>query len=361
MSSVSDAKNEPKKKEGILERKRDHLTLAARSDMDLHAAGFDAVELAYCALPEIALAEVDLRTAFLRRELSFPLLVGSMSGGPVEAGAFNRVLARAAQKERVALGLGSIRVAIEHPEVLPTFQVRREAPDIPLLVNLGAVQLNKGITETQIQDVITRTESDALILHLNPLQEAIQPEGDTDFSDLLRKIEHLCKKLAVPVMAKEVGAGISGIMAKRLTEVGVHIIDVSGTGGTSWAKIEGARGAERLGQTFAGWGVSSVRALQEAVQACPPATQLIAGGGIRTGLDMAKAVAMGAHLTTLARPFLLAYREGKTEEEAEEKVREFIAVLRREMQIACFCTGVHTLEELRVRGLGVPSVQKTVA
>ncbi|MFN3929561.1 MAG: type 2 isopentenyl-diphosphate Delta-isomerase, partial [Thermoflexus sp.] len=224
----------------ISQRKADHIRINLEEDVSFGqlTTGFERLRFVHRALPELDLQEVDLSTTFFGKTLKAPLLISSMTGGTEEAGRINRNLAEAAQARGIAMGLGSMRAALERPELLPTFQVRRYAPDILLFANLGAVQLNYGYTVDHCRRAVELVKADALILHLNPLQEALQPEGDTNFAGLLRKIEAVCKALPVPVVVKEVGWGISEEVARLLADAGVAAIDVAGAGGTSWSQVE---------------------------------------------------------------------------------------------------------------------------
>ena len=256
----------------------------------------------------------------------------------------NQRLAKAAQKYGIAMGVGSQRVAIEHPEVNATFQVRSLAPDIPLFANIGAVQLNYGYGLEQCQKAVDLIEADALFLHINPLQECIQSRGDTNFSGLLAKIELLCHTLSVPVIAKEVGNGISARLATQLTSIGVAAIDVAGAGGTSWAKVEGERALDQrqrlLGQTFAEWGIPTTDCITS-IRNDDPNLPLIASGGLRNGVDAAKAIALGADLAGMATPFL------KAAYESEEALDELMMLLLEELKIVLFCTGNKDFNSLR--------------
>jgi isopentenyl-diphosphate Delta-isomerase len=298
----------------------------------------------HSALPEIDLDDVDPSATLFGRTLRAPILISCMTGGTIQARRFNRVLARVAQDQRLAMGLGSGRALLEHPEVIDTFDVRTLAPDVLLFANLGAVQLNKGYDVDDCRRLVSMLRADALVLHLNPLQEALQPEGDTNFGGLLQKIEVVCKQIDVPVVVKEVGWGIAGDLARALFEVGVSAIDVAGAGGTSWSEVERHRLAEpwraRVAGAFAGWGIPTAQCLRE-VRAAAPEALLFASGGVRDGMDVAKAIALGADLAGMAGPFLRAAANGF--ESTVERTREVIEVLR----IAMFATGARTLDDLR--------------
>lgn len=334
-------------------RKADHLRVCLEEDVQSHRItnGLERYRFTHCCLPELNRADIDISTTFLGKAVATPLLISSMTGGTEQARLINQRLATAAQRYGLAMGVGSQRVAIENPELTDTFSVRQYAPDALLFANLGAVQLNYDYGVSQCQKAVNWLEADALILHLNPLQEAVQTEGDVNFKGLFAKIEQLVQVLPVPVVAKEVGNGISAVMAQRLTEIGVAAIDVAGAGGTSWARVESERAKDpkqrRLGNTFADWGISTadciadIRALPKQAGSVP----LIASGGLRNGLDAAKTLALGADLAGMALPFLQAASQSAAalDELCEALIAEIVTVL--------FCTGCASLTELRQDGV----------
>lgn len=327
-------------------RKADHLRVCLDEDVQCRqiTTGLERYRFLHCCLPELDRAEIDLRTQFFGRRLGLPLLISSMTGGTEEAQRINQRLARAAQTHGLAMGVGSQRVAVERPELQGTFSVRSHAPDILLFANLGAVQLNYDYGLDQCRRVVDWLQADALILHLNPLQESVQTHGDTNFKGLLGKIEQLCQQLPVPVIAKEVGNGISGAMVNRLQQAGVAAVDVAGAGGTSWAKVEGGRAQDplqrRLGQTFADWGIPTADCILQA-RATAPQLPLIASGGLRNGLDAAKALALGANLAGMAYPFLRAASQ------SEAAVAALAEALAAELRTVLFCTGQATIADLQ--------------
>ena len=331
-------------------RKAEHIRICLEEDVQFHQTtnGLERYRFTHCCLPELSLSEIDLSTTFLGKKIGAPLLISSMTGGTELAQTINYRLADAAQYYKIAMGVGSQRVAVENPELADTFAVRRRAPDILLFANMGAVQLNYNYGLEECQRSIDLLEADALILHLNPLQECIQTEGDTNFKGLLDKISKLCYKLPVPVIAKEVGNGISGVMAIKLLEAGVSAIDVAGAGGTSWAKIEGERAKNakqrRLGTTFADWGLPTAECIVN-VRTAAPKVPLIASGGLRNGLDIAKAIALGADIAGLAWPLLQAAAE------SEAAVNELVEVLIAEIATVLFCTSSANLHDLRNSGV----------
>ncbi|NEQ13349.1 MAG: type 2 isopentenyl-diphosphate Delta-isomerase, partial [Moorea sp. SIO3E2] len=306
--------------------------------------GLERYRFTHCCLPELNRSEIDISTTFLGKSLGAPLLISSMTGGTEQAKTINFRLAEVAQHYKLAMGVGSQRVAVEKPEVGHTFAVRSQAPDIILFANIGAVQLNYSYGLEECQKVVDLLTADGLILHINPLQECIQANGDTNFKGLLDKINGLCSKLTVPVIAKEVGNGISAGMAQRLLEAGVTAIDVAGAGGTSWAKVESERGLtahqRRLGQTFGDWGLPTAECITS-IRAIAPDIPLIASGGLRNGLDVTKAIALGADIAGLALPFLQAAAE------SVDAVDALVQLLMAEITTALFCTGNATLSDLK--------------
>ena len=295
-------------------RKADHLRICLEEDVQFRRQtnGLERYRFDHCCLPEVDFSEVDLNTKFLNKNLTAPILISSMTGGTEQAKAINCRLAVAAQKHGLAMGVGSQRIAVENPDTAHTFAVRSLAPDAMLFANLGAIQLNYTYGVEQCLRVVDILQANALILHLNPLQECIQPNGDTNFKGLLKKIEQLCQQIDVPVIAKEVGNGISAKMTAMLVDAGVAVIDVAGAGGTSWAKVESERAENnlqrRLGKTFADWGISTADCIVQ-IRESYPNLPLIASGGLRDGMEVAKAIALGADLAGLAFPFLQAASE----------------------------------------------------
>jgi isopentenyl-diphosphate Delta-isomerase len=328
------------------QRKEEHLRACLEEDVTFHrpTSGFDLVQLPHCAAPELSLVEIDLSTSFLGRNLKAPLLISSMTGGAASARRINHHLAQAAQELGVALALGSLRAALEDDQVAATYQVRRVAPDVFLCANLGAVQLNYGYGVDECRRAVDLVEADALILHLNPLQEALQDGGNTNFAGLLDQIGAVCAHLETPVIVKEVGWGISEHVARRLHEAGVAAIDVAGAGGTSWSQVERHRAesdsARRIAEAFTDWGIPTTQALFEARRGAPDAT-LIASGGVRNGVHVAKSLALGAHLAGLALPLLEPAQ--RSADAVHMRMEELIG----ELRIAMFCTGCRRVDDLR--------------
>jgi isopentenyl-diphosphate delta-isomerase len=318
----------------IEQRKADHIQINLEKDVrSALTSGLEKYRFAHEALPELNLGEVDTSLMLFGRRLAAPILISSMTGGTEQAGTINRRLAEAAQATRVAMGVGSQRAALEDPGQAKTFQVRKFAPDILLFANLGAVQLNYGYGIDECRRAVGMIEADALYLHLNPLQEAVQAGGDTNFKGLARKIEQICKKLEVPVIAKEVGWGISERTAKMLANCGVAAIDVAGAGGTSWSQVEMHRAPDEftraLAATFVGWGIPTAESILN-VRKAAPKTTIFASGGLKDGLDIAKCIALGATLGGMAGNFL------RSAAVSTEKAVEMMELTKRQIEVTMF-------------------------
>ena len=332
-------------------RKLDHIRIVLGEDVAAKgvATGFAAYRLPHRALPEIDLAEVDTRTSFLGKPLRVPLLISSMTGGAASAEKINLALAEAAEHLGLAMGVGSQRAAVADSRLASTYQVRSVAPHIPLLANIGAVQLNYGFGLDQCRRAVDMIEADGLILHFNPLQEAVQPEGNTNFKGLLQAIEALCRAIEVPVIAKEVGNGIGAADARRLYECGVQVIDVAGAGGTSWSEVEKYRQPNeqgvRVASAFGDWGIPTTECIRQVRAALPEAT-IIGSGGVRSGVDIAKAIALGADLAGTAKPALASAIDERGAAAVVEGLESFI----RELRVAMFCAGCADLSALRALG-----------
>jgi isopentenyl-diphosphate delta-isomerase len=344
MALSSDEHPKMSKVTPISRRKKDHILINIREDVSSAiTTGLEQIQFEHNAAPELELNQINLTSTFLGHELKAPLLISSMTGGTPEAEKINTVLAQAAQSRGIAMGLGSQRAALEDPSILQTYQIRRYAPDILLFANLGAVQLNYGLGIDDCRKAVEDVEANALFIHFNPLQEALQPEGDTNFSGLLSKIKTLCQSLSVPVVAKEVGWGLSGQIAKRLVDIGVAAIDVSGAGGTSWSQVEMHRAQNeqqrKLASTFVSWGIPTAQAILD-VRNVLPDIPLIASGGLKSGLDIAKCIALGANLGAMASPFLQAAVK------STENVVELIDLILAEIRICMFVTGSPDLKGL---------------
>lgn len=325
-------------------RKGEHIRINLEKDVSSsRTTGLERFHFKHEALPELNLSDINLQTQVLGKQLNVPLLISSMTGGIEEAHQINLKLAEAAQAEGIAMGVGSQRAAIEDPSLAATFQVRQVAPDILLVANLGAVQLNYGYGIEQCQRAVDMIEADALVLHFNALQEAVQPEGDTNFAGLLGKVEQVCRKINVPVIAKEVGWGFSSETARRLADAGVAAIDVAGAGGTSWTQVEMYRAEtefqRQLAAAFRGWGIPTADSIMQVKQAAPQLT-VIASGGLRSGVDIAKCIALGASIGAMAGPFL------KAADVSTEQVIELIQRTKREIQVCMFAAGIADIQQL---------------
>jgi isopentenyl-diphosphate Delta-isomerase len=327
-------------------RKVDHIRINLEKDVSFPrvTTGLEQYRFMHRALPELNLSEIDTQITLFGRTLKTPLLVSSMTGGAAEAHTYNLRLAEAAQEYKIAMGLGSQRAAIEDDRLAYTYQVRQVAPDILLFANVGAVQFNYGYGVSQCQRAVDMVEADALILHFNVLQEAVQPEGDTNFAGLLAKVEEVCKNISVPVIAKEVGWGFSREDVKRLADAGVSAIDVAGAGGTSWSEVEYHRAPTafhaRVARSFADWGIPTSDAILYAREAAPQLA-VFASGGLRDGIDVAKCIALGASLGGMAGPLL------KAAAQSTEAVLEALREINAQLRISMLCSGAANLEALR--------------
>lgn len=340
------SRSSPKALPGILNRKDQHLDVIL-SGAAAHglAGGFDAVRFVHEALPDLDHAGIDLGSDFLGHRLKAPLLISSMTGGPARAEAINARLAEAAAQLGIALAVGSQRAALESggaPGLDMT--LRRRAPDVPILANIGAAQLTRGFGFDAARRVLDMIAADALIVHLNPLQDACQPEGDRDWRGVGTALEALVKGLDAPVVVKETGAGISAVTARRLFDMGVAAVDVAGAGGSNWATVEGERAVDECDKAhaaaFADWGIPTARSIAGVRAACPDGV-IIGSGGIRDGVEAAKAIRLGADIVGQATGVLSAAMI------STEAVVEHFQTLVRQLRTVCLCTGSADLTALR--------------
>ncbi|MBU5467571.1 type 2 isopentenyl-diphosphate Delta-isomerase [Virgibacillus sp. MSJ-26] len=332
--------------EGINKRKTEHIRLCLNDNVEgvNKSTGLEGISFIHNALPEINFKDVNLETSFLNKPLQAPFLVSSMTGGSKLAADINQNLARAAEEKGWVIALGSTRALLESDAHQESFLIRKQAPTVPLIANLGAVQLNYGYGAEEAQRIVDMTEADSLVLHFNSLQEVFQDEGDLNFDTLLPKIEALCKKVNVPVGAKEVGFGIDGPVAKKLYDVGVSYIDVAGAGGTSWSQVEKLRSEDPMrkaaAEAFNNWGnptkdcLVSVKSLLDNVP-------LVASGGMKTGVDAAKALTIGADVVGFARQLLQAATE------STEAVIKQMDQIEFELKTTMFGIGAKFLDELK--------------
>lgn len=336
-------------------RKADHIRIATEEDVGFGSLtnGLDRYRFVHQALPEIDLDAVDTTTTLLGRRLAAPILISCMTGGVAKGGLINRILAAAAQHSGVAMGVGSQRAALDDPALEETFQIRELAPDVPLLANLGAAQLAGPDGLDRCLAVVRMICADALVIHVNPLQEALQPEGTTRFAGLIDRIGEVAAAIDVPIIIKEVGWGIAENIARRLAEVGVAGIDVAGAGGTNWGEVERRRMDDpvmvRVAGEFREWGIPTADAVVGCRRGFPDGL-VIASGGLRTGLDAAKCLALGADAVGFAAPLLKAAVVSRRA--VDERLRGIIEGLR----IAMFCIGAATLTDLA----GTPHLVRAV-
>ncbi len=332
----------------IGKRKQRHIrvSLEERVDSDI-PTGFDDVTLVHRALPEIDLNEIDMSTELFGRILSAPLIISALTGGTDEAKRINETLATVAQRLKIGIGVGSQRIALQQPEIEATFKIIRDtAPDALVIGNIGCPQFSLGWGAKEARKAVEMIEADALAIHMNPLQEVVQVGGDTNYKGVINKIRSLTSILEVPVVMKETGAGISFEDAMRLEKAGVAGFEISGLGGTSWAAVEhhiaresGEKTQEYLGKALWNWGIPTACSLVEVRTASKG--KVIASGGLRTGLDMAKAVALGADAIGIAKPFLQKAIEG------EEALEKHIETILSEFKACMFLIGAKNLNKMR--------------
>ena len=326
----------------INKRKIDHVNLVSEyNEIDRDKAYFDSIHLMHRALPNISLDEIDTKTSFMNKDLSFPLIISSMTGGSDdELITMNQNLAIAAEAENIALAVGSQRILLKEEDSLESFSLRKFAPNTLLLANIGAVQLNYGITAEECKRMIDVLDADGIYLHLNPLQEAVQPEGDTNFKNIDEKIKLLIKEIEQPILVKEVGSGFSPHDAECLKKIGIKYIDISGSGGTSWSLVESKRSIDSsLGELYKDWGIPTPLALKM-LKPYKNDFEFISSGGIRNGLDMVKSMILGASLCGLAKPFLAPAQI------SADAVRTEIQKLKKEFCVALFLLGIDNIEDL---------------
>lgn len=327
----------------LAERKLKHVEACLRYpvEYETRTTGFERYDLPYCALPETALADIDTRTQLLGKTLLAPVLIGAMTGGAELSGTINRHLALAAQQLGLGLMLGSQRVMLAHPEATSSFAVRPYAPDILLIGNLGVAQLNQGYGAAEVIRAIEAIGADALAFHTNPLQEALQRGGDEDFSGLVAKLREVVPQVPYPLILKEVGHGLSAAVARSVADAGLAALDVAGAGGTSWAKVEEfVNYGQVRHHELAEWGIPTATALRE-VRSAFPTMPLIASGGIRSGVDAAKALALGAQAVAIAKPLLAPALE------SSEAVAAWLKHFIWELKVAMHCAGAPDLASLR--------------
>lgn len=331
-------------------RKEDHVRICTEHDVRFRTktAGFECYDFDYCALPELDFDEINTSTEFLGKRLRLPLVISSMTGGYSGAIEINAALARICQRWSLALGVGSMRETLESKHHVESFTIARQgAPDIPLIANIGATQLVQGVSAAEVEHLVNLIAANAVAIHLNPLQELLQPEGTPRFRGVLAAIEELVRILPVPIIVKEVGAGISRRVAEQLLAAGVRILDVAGAGGTSWAGVELLRATEEDGEhpLAALWecGIPTADCISEvATLRTRWDYTLIGSGGIASGFDAAKAIALGADLIGIARPILQALRQG-----GETALERYLHQWELQLRASMFLTGSGTISALQ--------------
>lgn len=328
----------------IEKRKNDHIHINLQKDVNSSiTSGFDQYAFVHSALPEFDFDQVDTKIEFLGLKLEHPILISSMTGGTDEGDRINIHLAEAAQSTGIAMGVGSQRAAFEGERQKNETRLRQYAPTVPIFANLGAIQLNYGYSVDECQRAVELIQADGLILHLNPLQEALQIGGQTKFSGLLKKIDLMCSKLGVPVIVKEVGWGISAKIARQLTNAGVAAIDVAGAGGTSWSEVEKHRANDekiiRISSNFRDWGIPTAVAIRQ-IRFELPGIPLIASGGLKNGMDLAKAIALGASIGGFAGILL------KAASVSTEKVMDSLDEILQVLRLTMFASGNQNISEL---------------
>ncbi len=326
-------------------RKSDHIAINLHEDVrSLLTTGFERYSLRHVALPEIDFNTIDTSLFLFNKKLNCPLFISSMTGGVEGAGLINKNLASAAERLGMAMGVGSQRPMLDDPSLKASFEIRKYAPSILLFANLGAVQLNYGVTQKEIKTLVEEIGADALILHLNSIQEVFQPEGEVNFKDLLPKIASLVNEMKVPVIVKEVGWGISGKVARMLEEIGVAAVDVAGAGGTSWSQVEKFRLNDpiriRAAEAFRNWGIPTADCLRE-IAAQTTTMKIFASGGLSNGVDVVKAIALGAQLCGFAGKILHAATL------AEEELEMTLQTLLFELKVAMFGIGAGRLSDIK--------------
>lgn len=336
----------------IKNRKDEHILLVSTEDVESNdTTWLEHVKFVHNTLPELNLDDVNLSCNFLGKDISAPVIVGAMTGGTDLTKKINVSLAKEAQKYRIPMMVGSQRVILRHPETKGSFSaVRKNAPDIPIVANIGIAQVATSKNFEYIEEVINNIDADALAIHLNVIQEVIQPEGDKIFAGAIDNIKILKNQYEIPIVIKETGCGISKEIAQKLFEIGVEVIDVSGVGGTSWVAVEYYRAKKQgmetkmdLGKLFWDWGIPTAASIIEvrAALKSPSSAKIIGSGGIRDGIDVAKALRIGADFTALARPFLMVALNGQS------SIERFIEKTFRELRITMLLTGSKNIDELK--------------
>jgi isopentenyl-diphosphate Delta-isomerase len=326
-------------------RKMEHVSIVLNEDAGFRkkTSGFNEFEFEHNALPELNSSEIDTSSEFLGKKLEFPYMISCMTGGYTNSYAINKLLASVCEERKIAFGVGSQRQALENRKFHKTYQVvRKFAPTIPIIGNIGANELVKLKNVGPIEALVDMIDADAIAIHLNPLQEYLQMEGNTNFSGVLNSIESLVTVLKVPIIVKEVGAGISAQVAKKIMNIGVNIVDVAGAGGTSWAGIEIIRsGNQLLSEAFWDWGIPTAEAIIN-IRKLSKQVFIIGSGGIRSGTDIAKSISLGANMAASATPMLEALNKG-----GKKEVHKVLDIWEKELRGIMFLTGSRNISNLR--------------
>lgn len=333
-------------------RKQDHIEICRKSDVESRATrNSSSYFFAPEALPNFNPSDTDTAQQFLGTRFSLPYLMTGMTGGVADGQRINEILAQAAERWNIPMGLGSQKLMVTEPSYRKLFDVRKVAPRAFLIGNIGAVSFNYGVTTDDVLRLVDDLELNAFAVHLNALQEQIQPEGERNFAHLEKSIEQLVKKLSVQVMVKEVGSGMTAQTCRRLLDLGVAAIDVGGSGGTSWSVIEGLRGdrvTSRIGELFRPWGLSTLESVEECSQIVTSyGRQLVATGGVRNGLQAAILLGLGAKMCGVGLPFFRAVVDPAPGLTAEEALQEEIQFFARSLEIAMYCSGSQSIEALQ--------------
>lgn len=341
-------------KSNTAKRKDEHISICLERDVqsDDITTGFEKWRFKHNALPEINFEDINIETTLFGKEVSTPFMVSSMTGGTELAGQINKQLALACEEKGWTLALGSMRAAIEREELLASFQMRKYAPTIPIIANIGLVQLNYGVDALACMRAVEAVGADALVFHLNSMQEVFQPEGDVNFSGLLLKLETLIAKSSIPIGVKEVGWGIDGLTAKRFEDIGVSFIDVAGAGGTSWSQVERYRTTSTVqydaAASFANWGISTADSLVEAIEGCSHSL-IFGSGGLKNGVDAAKVLALGGHLAGYGRSILKSAVDSldHSSNDTSNKLLHIMNVIEYELKVTMFGIGANNLTQLK--------------
>lgn len=325
----------------IENRKADHLDICINSDVECQTktTGFEDIYFIHRAVPTFKMDEIKLESVFLGFRLKYPIIIGAMTGGHVKALEFNRKLGELAEEYGIGMGVGSQRAALNNSRLAETYRIAREAaPNSFLIANIGAPQIS-SLRDFELEEIINMISANALAIHLNCLQESIQLEGETSFTNFLENLARITRKLSIPVIVKETGAGICWEDAKKLEDAGVSAIDVSGAGGTSWSAVEYIRGGSELGKIFWDWGIPTAVSLIECANSVK--IPVIASGGLRTGIDIAKSLSLGAEAVSISLPFLRAAAKGM------DHLRNYLSNIIQQLKITMYLVGARTIADLR--------------